>query len=192
MRRRVSISCVLACLGLLLLAETVPAQPPRTPSAWIEASLSLEAPLAGPGMPAQPEASADAALEAAGWQTIMSDGFEGAFPSGWILFDDNEGHGEYLWAKRDCRAQEGTHSAWAVGGGRDGHSLACGSDYPDEALSWMAWGPFGLESANGAELTFQLWLSVEEGFDRLFVARRPSVPWAFLHRQHRWMAVHHF
>ena len=67
------------------------------------------------------------ASSANGWTNIMTEGFEGTFPSsGWTLGEN--GDGDYKWAKRDCKSLlGGSYSAWAVGGGANGSSLPCGS-----------------------------------------------------------------
>jgi len=80
---------------------------------------------------------------------------------------DNNGasYGEYYWARRSCRPYQGSYSAWAVGGGAHGSSKSCGTNYPDRADSWMIYGPFSLTDATDAELTFQLWLRSEAGYD---------------------------
>jgi C1A family cysteine protease len=105
-----------------------------------------------------------------GWITIVSEDFEGAFPGPWLLEDDVMGSGEYVWAKRGCRPYAGFYSGWAVGGGADGALLACGSYYPNDVSSWMTYGPFSLADATAAELTFELWLNAEGGYDWFSVA----------------------
>jgi hypothetical protein len=106
------------------------------------------------------------------WATIVEDGFEGIFPGQWQVWDRGPGSGEYFWAKRNCRAFAGDHSVWAVGGGADGSTRPCGSDYPHNVESWMVYGPFSLADATAAELRFQLWLNVHSPDDR--VARLAS------------------
>ena len=107
---------------------------------------------------------------AAGWETIFSDDLEGTFPGAWNVFDNNdETSGEYFWAKKDCRPHNGSYSAWVVGGGVDGSTLSCSSDYPDGAKSWMIYGPFSLEEASEAEFRLWYWLNSEVGYDKLFV-----------------------
>lgn len=92
----------------------------------------------------------------------MQESFEGAWPSGqWQVTDP--AFAEYLWGKSACRASSGTSSAWAMGGGSQGSSLACGSSYINDANSWMVWGPFSLANATAANLTAQLWLNTETG-----------------------------
>jgi len=99
------------------------------------------------------------------WVTIVAETFEGDFPGPWTVYDSHYGHGEYYWARRDCRPYAGGHSGWAVGGGTDGAALACGSDYPDNAISRMIYGPFSLADATAGDLTFKLWLNLEPGDD---------------------------
>lgn len=98
------------------------------------------------------------------WIAIVEEGFEGSFPAGWEAFDNAAGNGEYYWAKRDCRAYEGSHSAWAVGGGADGAALPCMSQFPDRTESWMVYGPFSLEQAEAAEMSVMLWLGTPQDF----------------------------
>jgi hypothetical protein len=96
------------------------------------------------------------------WVTILGEDFEGSFPGEWRVLDDEPGAGEYLWGKRDCRVYAGNYSGWAVGDGADGRSLACGSDYPHDAKSWMIYGPFSLADATAAEMGFKAWVNTEE------------------------------
>lgn len=108
--------------------------------------------------------------ETAGWTTIFSDDLEGTFPGAWNVFDnDGATNGSYFWDKKDCRPHAGSYSAWAVGGGADGSALTCGSDYPDNAKSWMIYGPFSLEDATDAEFRFWFWLHSEPTNDVLYV-----------------------
>lgn len=103
-----------------------------------------------------------------GWETIFSDDFEGAFPDSWAVGDTNPEGGEYHWGQRQCRAFSGLYSAWIAGGGADGSALACGSTYPDNMESWLVYGPFSLEGATAAELTWKLWLDTEPEYDNLW------------------------
>ena len=107
--------------------------------------------------------------ETAGWETIFSDDLEGAFPGEWDVSDNDDAtNGEYFWAQKDCRPNAGSYSAWVVGGGAQGSALACGSDYPDYAQSWMIYGPFSLADATDAEFRFMYWLNSEPDYDVLF------------------------
>jgi hypothetical protein len=100
-------------------------------------------------------------LPAGVWTTIVEEGFETPPGDLWDFRDLNEGTGGiYHWARRDCQPYAGSYSAWAVGGGANGASLPCGSNYPDRVDSWMAYGPFSLEDATAANLSFRLWLDI--------------------------------
>lgn len=101
-----------------------------------------------------------------GWVTIASQDFEGSFPGVWQVFDnDGTTNGEYYWAKRNCRVYAGSYSGWAVGGGANGGGLSCGSNYPNDADSWMVYGPFSLADATAGDLSFKLWLNSEQDYD---------------------------
>ena len=105
----------------------------------------------------------------AGWTNIMTQNFEGSFPTaGWEVKDLYSGYGEYHWGKRNCRARGGSYSAWAVGGGANGSGLSCGANYPNYVYSWMVYGPFSLANASDAELQFYYWLRSESRYDGLF------------------------
>jgi hypothetical protein len=100
---------------------------------------------------------------------IKQEDFEGDFPGDWFVKDNNgTAYGEYYWAKSDCQVAEGDYSGWAVGGGVDGASLPCGSEYADKTSSWMRYGPFSLAGATAAEVALRLWVNPEPGFDALF------------------------
>jgi len=106
---------------------------------------------------------AEVSVSVTGWTNIMTEDFEGAFPSGdWELSDgDGTDHGEYYWAKRDCRSHTGSYSAWGVGGGANGGVLPCDADYPNDAFPYMIYGPFDLAKATDARLVFHYWLDSE-------------------------------
>ena len=103
------------------------------------------------------------------WTTIASENFEGSFPrAGWEVADFQSGYGEYYWAKRTCRPRSGSYSGWGVGGGAQGSGLSCGSSYPNNAYSWVTYGPFSLAGATDAEVLFDLWVKSELNYDGLF------------------------
>lgn len=104
------------------------------------------------------------------WVNIVEEGFERDFPAGWEIFDNTGGNGEYYWAKRDCRPYEGSYSAWAVGGGADGASLTCMSQYPNLVQSWMVYGPFSLEQATAAEFSAMIWYNTQQHQDVIWLA----------------------
>jgi len=103
-----------------------------------------------------------------GWMTIKSETFEGTFPNAWLVGDnDGTDNGEYFWQKRNCLPYASSFSGWAIGGGANGSALACGSEYPNNADSWMIYGPFSLADASAADLSFKLWLNSEPDYDKL-------------------------
>jgi hypothetical protein len=100
------------------------------------------------------------------WVTIVSESFEGAFPGPWFVIDGSgRTSNRYYWAPSTCRAYEGRHSGWALGGGDRGRLLRCGDSYPNGASSWMMYGPFSLAGATSAQLELQLWLQSQIGSD---------------------------
>jgi hypothetical protein len=86
------------------------------------------------------------------WITLMSEGFEGVFPSGfWHTLGDPR------WGVDDYKPHSGSKSAWCARGGPSGVDPMT-NDYPNNMDAWMIYGPFDLSDASDAELIFQLWL----------------------------------
>ncbi|MCC7355578.1 MAG: PPC domain-containing protein [Anaerolineae bacterium] len=103
-----------------------------------------------------------------GWFTLMTEGFEGAFPSGfWQVGDFSSGSVGYTWGKRSCLPHSGSFSAWSAGGGINGAGLACGGNYVDNMWAWMIWGPFSLASAVDVQVSFWYNNNSEPGGDYL-------------------------
>ena len=102
------------------------------------------------------------------WQTLMSEGFEGAFPgAGWTV------SGMYFWDERDCNVHGGSYSAWAIGGS-SGAGFACGANYPNNLQSAMTYGPFNLTGYTAAELEFWYWFNTEPAYDYFRVFASPD------------------
>ena len=101
------------------------------------------------------------------WQTIESQTFEADNWAGSKWFVDEIGAGDYRWIARDCRAYSGTFSAMAVGGGVDGKNTACSANYPDNANSWLIYGPFDLTGAVMADFSAMVWVYTEPDVDML-------------------------
>lgn len=98
----------------------------------------------------------------AAWVNIATENFEGSFPqANWQLFYDSG----FYWGKRTCRPFGGSYSGWSVGAGAQGGGLTCGAHYPNNANSWLVYGPFSLVGATHAELLFQGWQNAEAGYD---------------------------
>lgn len=136
---------------------------------WVEnvvlqpASAVLEMPLTGTVVESESTVKAQA-----GWQNIMTEDFEGAFPTGlWAAFD-NDGaiNGEYYWDDDDYKPHWGSWSAWCANGGADGLDPEF-YYYPNDMKSWMVYGPFDLSDATDAELNFYYWLDTEYDYDYL-------------------------
>jgi len=175
-----SISLVLGAALLAMLLFNLPASAyPPEPTPQADAWGDEPEPTATPTLAVEPghvfldtsdivwNSPVEIASSANGWTTIMYEDFNGTFPtSGWTLGES--GDGDYKWAKRDCKSLlGGNYSAWAVGGGANGSSLQCGSYYPNNAYSYMIYGPFDLSSATDAELLFYYWTLTESGYDYL-------------------------
>jgi hypothetical protein len=91
------------------------------------------------------------------WVTVLEEGFEDAPGPRWQFRDDSSADPKvYQWGRRDCQPSTGSYSAWAVGGGADGETLACGSVYPDNVATTMIYGPFSLADAKMAHMHFEL------------------------------------
>lgn len=112
------------------------------------------------------------------WTNIVTEGFEGVFPTGlWQVSDP--GYEEYFWAARNCRAHTGSRSAWAIGGGSFGSGLGCGSEYPTLMNSWMVYGPFSLVGATDAELNYQVWQNSELDYDEFCAMASLDANWFY-------------
>jgi hypothetical protein len=104
------------------------------------------------------------------WQTVVQEGFEGAWPPAGGLWSVSEpGYEEYFWARRTCQAATGSYSAWAMGGGSLGQGLGCGASYVSFANAWMVYGPSNLAGATAAEFNLSLWLDAEADYDFVYV-----------------------
>ena len=100
-----------------------------------------------------------------GWQTIKSEGFEGAFPNaGWTLLDLSNDGCDFLWDDDDFKPHVGNYAAWPANGGANGLDPAV-SNYPPNMNSWMVYGPFSLADATDADTLFSLWRQIEPSFD---------------------------
>lgn len=97
-------------------------------------------------------------------QTVFSDGFEGAFPGSWTVFDDNGSTGgQVYWDDTSYRAYAGTYSVACADGGAN--AVAPGNAYPNDMSSWMIYGPFSLSDANAGTFSLRYWNRSEQGFD---------------------------
>ncbi len=101
------------------------------------------------------------------WTTLMTQGFEGAFPSaGWSLGWASNG---YTWGTTSHRANSGTRSAWCAETIKvTGTDLNAPGPYANNMNAWMVYGPFDLTNATAAELLFAYWYKTEPTDDVLF------------------------
>ncbi len=101
-------------------------------------------------------------------QTILYEGFEGAFPSnGWTLYDLSDDGYQRYWDDDDYKPFGGSWSAWPANGGADGLDPYY-YYYPNNMNTWMVYGPFDLSDANDAETIFYLWREIEVSYDYAF------------------------
>jgi len=98
----------------------------------------------------------------AGWQYIMTDGFEGAFPGVWSLYLD-PGATDAYWGKDNYRSHSGSYSAFCAKSGTAGVNPP--NHYPNNMDAWMIYGPFSLADATDAKVDFWLWLKSESDYD---------------------------
>ncbi len=120
----------------------------------------------GETAPSMPEAGApeDSRIPNAD-VTIMTEDFEGSFPSaGWSLSDANgTGHS---WGKETYRFHGGAYSIWECAAGDN--ALPSGSDYANGVMTWARYGPFDLSDATSAELRFYRSVQTAGSNDYLF------------------------
>jgi len=95
------------------------------------------------------------------WNTIMTEGFEGEFPSG--LWDVT---GDPTWGADDFKPHSGSMSAWCASGGPSGLDPET-NDYPNNMDGMMIYGPFDLSDATDAELLFYYSPQITSG-DRFY------------------------
>lgn len=103
---------------------------------------------------------------ALGWETIMSEGFEGAFPSpGWEVVA-SPGKTDAFWGNTNVNANFGSWSAWCAAAGLQ--AATPGGAYLPNMSSWMSFGPFDLSPATDAALDFFAWVDTEQDFDYFY------------------------
>jgi hypothetical protein len=137
------------------IAPAVPAVPRESDG---DVKPNPEAPRLVPGGTVPPGVAVPAT------QVLLSEGFEGAFPGSWTVFDNNgTTGGDVYWDDTNFRAYAGSWSGGCADGGANAPSP--GGSYPANMDSWMMRGPFNLSDANAAALTFRYWNRSESGFD---------------------------
>jgi hypothetical protein len=149
---------VVVCLPLASLAgppdRAEPAQPP--------ANLVLEPP-ASQTRPAAGSASA----VAAGWETVKTEDFQGAFPNDWDLRGDPTWDKE--WDDDTAHPELAAWTGWCAGGGSEARTPGPipGGEYAPGMNSWMIYGPFSLRGCSNGRVDFRYWLWSEYPADWL-------------------------
>jgi hypothetical protein len=102
------------------------------------------------------------------WRNIKIETFEGAFPNGlWRAYDANgTTGGHHYWDDDDYKPYSGRWSAWPARAGLNGRDPQY-YYYPNNARSWMVYGPFSLRYAQSARLFFRYWNQSERNYDYL-------------------------
>jgi hypothetical protein len=104
----------------------------------------------------------------ANWQLLKYETFEGAFPnSDWSVFGGTTGGLDMYWDDDDARPHAGSWAAWPANGGTNGIDPAVYC-YPNNLDTWMIYGPFDLSDADDAATVFDLWRSIETGYDYVY------------------------
>ncbi|MCB0047338.1 MAG: S8 family serine peptidase, partial [Caldilineaceae bacterium] len=129
--------------------------------------------IVAPGNGGNPEedfkvtSSVEISAPQAGWETIMSEDAEGAFPedNGWSVFDDNVNSGDDYWDDVNCRSYAGDWSIWAA----DAGDMVDCATYDNNMAAWMVYGPFDLSgNVIDAQLDFYYWLDSEASADYFY------------------------
>lgn len=104
-----------------------------------------------------------------GWVKVITQTFEGVFPSvGWTVHDlSDDGYTRY-WDDDDYRFRLGNWAAWPARGGTHGRNPVAGNDdYFNNMNTRMIYGPFDLSDAVMADVWFYLWREIEANYDYL-------------------------
>ena len=99
--------------------------------------------------------------------TVFSDGFEGSFPGAWAV-GLTSGAAATNWGRSTYLAAAGDASAWCAAGGTA--PQPAGGNYVANMGAWLVYGPFSLSGAADAWLEADMWSSVEEGYDFIWIA----------------------
>lgn len=98
------------------------------------------------------------------WQTVKTEGFEGAWPNEWNCYSSN--NVDCYWGDNLARSSEGAWSGWCADDGSDSPST---QEYAEDMHSWMVYGPFSLADADDAKLTYDIWYRTESSYDYIKV-----------------------
>lgn len=93
--------------------------------------------------------------QTSGWVTLMSEDFEGTFPS--TLWHIGREGDPYLWGQRNCNPHTGTYSMWGGGGGALGAQIPCTGMYTAGYATTLSYGPFDLSGCTDVRINFAHW-----------------------------------
>jgi hypothetical protein len=97
------------------------------------------------------------------WRTVTCETWEGVDIPNWSSTDRNgTANGRYCWQTTRYQARIGLYSVWPAGGCTDGVSPTS-HFYPNNADSWLEYGPFSLEDADDGYAVFSLWHQMATG-----------------------------
>ena len=143
---------------------------------WVEAPPAIVPPPpipdpVDPPIPPPKTFAVSGKTTAPAWETMVYQPFEKTtWPGAWKVADtDGTKNGEYEWIAASCNVYAGTFSGMAIGGGVDGMPLSCTDNYPNNARSWITYGPFSLEDAIGAIVEANVWVYTEPYNDELCI-----------------------
>jgi hypothetical protein len=93
---------------------------------------------------------------------VVQEDFENAFPgANWVCL--GMGQDPSTWDVDKYRPHDGKFSCWCAGS-----SGKAPGPYPPDVTAWMVYGPFSLDGAIDARMTFWRWALTEIGFDQMF------------------------
>ncbi len=90
-----------------------------------------------------------------GWVTLMSEDFEGEFPT--ALWHIGRTGDPYLWGRRNCNPHHGAYSMWGGGGGSQGATIPCTGMYTTGYATTLSYGPIDLSECTDARVNFAHW-----------------------------------
>lgn len=101
------------------------------------------------------------------WITIMSQNFEGIFPSGLWQTGHPSNYVDAYWDDSNCLSYAGSKSGFCAAAGTA--AITCNQLYPNNMFAYMIYGPFDLSDADNAEMTFYHWINSEFNYDVLAI-----------------------
>jgi hypothetical protein len=170
------IKCITLAMLVVVVMVGLPVMSAADPADTVEATRSPVHMVLEPGasqtLPAADEGTGrgpqtPGAL-AAGWETVKTEDFEGAFPNEWDVRGDPTWDRE--WDDDPSFAYDlAQWTGWCAGGGPSARTPGAlpGGAYAPNMNAWMIYGPFSLKGSDDARVDFWYWLWSEAGYDKL-------------------------